>query len=336
MSDSERYEKARKRRRDAPQWKKQLAIELLTPKRKRFQRRKIYSPSVDAIWTGDLMDIHKYARQNKNYKFILVLVDIFSRYAWARPLKNKSATSTAEALKDVFTSSIPKKLWTDEGTEFYNNTVNRILKEHNIELYSTHNDVKAAIAERFIRTLRRKIESNFILTHSTVWYDILPQLIYEYNTTIHTTLKMTPQEARRPRNFTKVYEALYNQHTTSKERIPTYLIGDKVRISIYKRIFEKEASATWSEEIFEISDILMTQPIVYKIKDLSGEELKGTFYKEQLQKTDQSIYRIDRILRRRQRADGTREVLVKWMGWPDKFNSWEPEDTIYRSSHGDQ
>ena len=121
-----------------------------------------------------------------------------------------------------------------------------------------------------------------------------------------------------------------------QKTIPTYLIGDKVRISIYKRIFEKEASATWSEEIFEISDILMTQPIVYKIKDLSGEELKGTFYKEQLQKTDQSIYRIDRILRRRQRADGTREVLVKWMGWPDKFNSWEPEDTIYRSSYGDQ
>ena len=123
------YEKARKHRRDAPQWKKQLAIELLTPKRKRFKRRKIYSPSVDAIWTGDLMDIHKYARQNKNFKFILVLVDIFTRYVWVKPLKNKSAVQTAEALEDVFTTSnkSPGKLWTDRGTEFYNNKVNKIL-----------------------------------------------------------------------------------------------------------------------------------------------------------------------------------------------------------------
>ena len=331
MGDTDRYEKARKRRRDAPEWKKQLAIELLTPKRKRFQRRKVYSPLVDAIWTGDLLDIHKYARQNNNYKFILVLVDIFSRYAWARPLKNKSATSSADALEDVFTTSksTPAKLWTDEGTEFYNNTVNRLLKRRNIELYSTHNDVKASIAERFIRTLRRKIESNFILTQSTVWYEILPQLLNEYNTTYHRTIKMTPKEARKPENFTRVYETLYKN--TGPEPVPLYRIGDKVRISLHKRTFEKEATAVWSEEIFEVSHVLPTHPTVYKLKDLAGEELLGTFYKEQLQRTDQSIYRIDRILRRRQKADGTREVLVKWCGYPETFNSWEPADAIHRS-----
>ena len=86
--NGEAYENARIQRRDAPMWKKRLAIELLKPKWKRFRRRCVYSPDVDAIWTGDLLDIHKYARQNMNHKFILVLIDTFSKYAWARPLKN--------------------------------------------------------------------------------------------------------------------------------------------------------------------------------------------------------------------------------------------------------
>ena len=110
-----------------------------------------------------------------------------------------------------------------------------------------------------------------------------------------------------------------------------------MRISLHKRTFEKEATASWSEEIFEVSSILPTRPIVYKLKDLAGEELEGTFYKEQLQKTDQSIYRIELILRRRQKADGTREALVKWSRYPETFNSWEPADAIHRSGdYGDQ
>ena len=345
MADPEKgyYEKARIQRRDAPTWKKRLTIEHLKPKRKRFQRRRVYSPSVDAIWTGDLLDIHKYARQNLNHKFILVIIDTFSKYVWAKGLKNKTAIATANAIEDVIineSKTSPEKLWTDRGTEFYNTAVNRVLREHHIHLYSTHNDVKASIAERFIRTLRRKIESNFVITHSTEWYYILPQLLHEYNTTYHESISMTPQEARDPTNFQKVYESLYNNNKQKnktpeqirKERTPVFQVGDKVRISLNKRLFEKEASANWSEEIFEISDVLMqTRPIVYKIKDLAGEEIEGAFYKEQLQKTYQDIYRVDRIVRRRQKADGTSEVLVNWMGYPEKFNSWEPAENILRS-----
>ena len=334
-SDPEKgyYEKARIQRRDAPMWKKRLTIELLKPKRKRFQRMRVYSPSVDAIWTADLLDIHKYARQNLNHKFILV-VDTFSKYAWARPLKNKTSIATANAIEDVIineSKTSPEKLWTDRGTEFYNTVVNRVLREHHIHLYSTYNDV---------RTLRRKIESNFVITHSTEWYYILPQLLHEYNTTYHESISMTLQEARDPTNFQKVHESLYNNNKQKnktpeqirKERTPVFQVGDKVRISLNKRLFEKEASANWSEEIFEISDVLMhTRPIVYKIKDLAGEEIKGAFYKEQLQKTYQDIYRVDRIVRRRQKADGTSEVLVNWMGYPEKFDSWEPAENILRS-----
>ena len=195
------YEKAKRKRLNAPEWKKTLAKELLKPRIKRFKRRHVTSLGVDRIWTADLADFHKYARQNKGYKYILVVLDVFSRYAWARPLKDKTGVSVTQAFKDIFKEGNHSSfLWTDGGTEFYNAPMQEMLKSKDIHLYSTHNEPKAMIAERFIRTLRKKIESNYILTGSRVWYNILPQLIHEYNTTYHRSLKMTPEEARKPEN----------------------------------------------------------------------------------------------------------------------------------------
>jgi len=339
--DNTVYGKAKRQRRNAPAWKKQLTKELLKPKLKRFPRRRVFSPSVDAIWAGDLLDIHQYARVNKNYTFILVLIDVFSKYAWARPLKNKEGVSVARMLEDVFNTSkrCPRKLWTDRGSEFYNKNVENTLKRHKVQIYSTFNEPKSMVAERFIETLRGKIESNFILTQNTVWYDILPELIHEYNNSYHRSISMTPNEAIKSDNYQKVYDSLYNRREKpkslkqlQKERTPAFHVDDKVRISVNKRLFEKGSTSNWSEEIFEISQVLITKkPIVYKIKDLVGEEIEGNFYKEQLQATDQSIYRIDRIIRKRRRANGTQEVLVKWAGYQDKFSSWMPAADIMRS-----
>ena len=320
------YERAKERRTTAPKWKKDLTTELLKSKRKTFQRRRIFSPDVDHIWTMDLLDIHRFSRQNTNFRFILVVLDVFSRFAWARPLKDKTAKSVANSLQDIITTSgrKPKKIWSDKGTEFYNSTVNSLLQRNNIELYSTHNEPKASIAERFIRTLRGKIESNFILTQSTVWYDILPELMREYNNSCHRSVGMTPSEAIRKENHVKVFNHLYpRRDMKEKDRLK---IGDKVRISVHKTLFEKGATANWSEEIFEITNLLPTQPIVYCIKDLADEPVIGTFYREQLQKTNQNVYRIDRVVRKR--GD---EVLVKWSGYPDKFNSWIPKTDVLQS-----
>ena len=307
--------------------------------RKRINFHDDVSPNVDSIWAADLADVHRYAKQNKNNTFILVLIDLFSKKAWARGLKFKTGKETAAAIKDVFKKSgcSPSKLWTDRGLEFKNRDVEAVLEKYNVHLYSTHNDVKSAIAERFIRTLRRKIETNYILTNSTSWYYALPHLIQEYNHTKHRSLGMTPEEARRPDNFQTVYRKLYGsprkdlENLKERDLLPAFKIGDKVRISIHKRMFEKESSASYSEEIFTISDIVQTtQPITYRLTDLAGEHIEGTFYKEQLQKTNQSIYRVDRILRRRTR-NGQPEVYVSWKNYPDKFNSWEPANAILRS-----
>ena len=313
----------------APAWKRQLAKELLKPKRKRFPRRRIFSSNVDSIWTMDLLDIHQFSRQNKNFKFILVMLDIFSRFAWARPLKDKTGVGVAAAIQDIITSSgrKPNKIWSDKGKEFYNVSVARLLERNEISLYSTHNEPKASIAERFIRTLRGKIESSFIISQNTVWYDILPELIREYNHSKHRSIGMTPEDALKPENFSKVSRMLSPKRYTY-EKIKPLNIGDKVRISIHKTLFEKGATANWSEEIFEIIDVKPLKPTVYRIRDLAGEEIAGSFYREQLQKTNQSVYRIDRIVRRR---PATKEVLVKWSGYPDKFNSWIPETDVLHS-----
>lgn len=329
------YEKAKRRRLDAPQWKKQLAKELLRPKRIRFNRRHVYTPGIDDTWTADLAVFEKFARVNKGYRYILVVLDTFSRFAWARPLKRKTGAEVAEAFEDIFRSSGRKckKLFCDKGTEFYNANVRRVLRENgDITLYSTNNEPKATIAERFIRTLRGKIESNYLLTQSTVWYDILPQLIHEYNTSRHRTIKMTPEEASKPENSETVYHTLMSRSSggPDDEAVVKFIVGDKVRISIHKRMFEKGATANWSEEVFQVREVLPTIPITYRLRDLAGEDIQGGFYNEQLQKTDLSIYRIDKVIRKRKK-NGVNEVLVRWSGYPDKFNQWIRADSINES-----
>ena len=338
------HARAKTKRQNAPLWKQKLARELLQPKRIHFDRRSVYSPAVDNTWTSDLMDLHRYVNQNKGYTFILVVLDIFSRFAWARPLKTKTGAEVSRAFQNIFNEGrIPKALFVDRGTEYYNRDVRFVLngdafdnpnvrdelQSNNIRLYSSFNEPKAVIAERFIRTLRGKIESNYILTQSTVWYDILPQLIHEYNTTYHRTIKMTPTEACMPENFPSVYRSQFRKHPPS---LIKYNRGDHVRISVHKKTFEKGSTANWTEEIFEIVDILPTTPPTYKLKDLSGEEVHGAFYNEQLQKTDQQIYRVDKVLRRRKRG-GVDQVFVRWSGYPDKFNQWIEASSIHHSDN---
>ena len=252
----------------------------------------------------------------------------FSRFAWTRPLRDKTGESVRKAFEDIFKEASCKKLFTDKGTEFHNRVLRDLLKSKGIELYSTHNEPKAMIAERFIRTLRRKIESNYVLTQSTVWIDILPQLTHEYNQTYHKSIKMTPEEARKPKNFFRVFNL---EQWDNGPQTPRFAIGDRVRISIHKGLFTKEATASWSEEIFKITKVNLSDPVTYSLEDLSGEKIEGAFYTEQLQKTNQEIYRINKIIKRRQLADGNKECLVSWCGYPSKFNEWIPQSDINKS-----
>ena len=145
---------------------------------------------------------------------------------------------------------------------------------------------------------------------------------------------MTPEQACQSENYAKVFTvstataAEPPTTTTTTTTTTKFYVGDNVRISVNKSLFTKGATASWSEEIFTIKRIRNTIPVVYELEDLAGEVVKGGFYNEQLQKTKQEIYRVEKIVRRR--GD---QVFVKWSGYPDKFNSWMPANVILKSGH---
>ncbi|KAL9989303.1 hypothetical protein ACROYT_G003837 [Oculina patagonica] len=180
---------------------------------------------------------------------------------------------------------------------------------------------KAVVIERFNRTLKNKMYKQFTIQGNTQYLEMLPILVKEYNNTKHSSIKMTPTEASKEKNQGIVYLNLYGDMEPLSAK-PKFKVGDKVRISKYKRIvFDKGYSPNWSEEMFVITKIQHTNPITYKIKDLNDEEIKGSFYEPELLKAKQDVFRIDKVIRRDYKK---KQALVKWKGYSDDFNSWIP------------
>ena len=149
------------------------------------------------------------------------------------------------------------------------------------------------------------------------YIDVLPDLVEDYNNTVHSSTKLTPKEASKKKNELTVWRNLYPDRFKINDLTPKFSVGDEVRITKKKKVFEKGYTTRWKEEIFTIKEIRNTNPITYKIEDLKEEEIKGTFYEPELQKTKQQIYRIEKVIEKEKGKS-----LVKWKGYSDKFNSW--------------
>ena len=249
---------------------------------------------------------------NDGYTFLLLVIDTFSKYGYLIPLKNKKGETVAKALNDIFKERKPEKLWTDKGTEFYNKDV-KIL----IEIYSTENEEKSSIVERWIRTMKEKMWKYFTDNNTYKYIDVLPDLVEDYNNTVHSSIKLTPIEASKKKNELTVWRNLYPDRFKTYRLTPKFSVGDLVRITKKKKVFEKGYTTRWTKETFTIKEIRDTNPITYKIKDLEGEEIKGTFYEPELQKTEKQLYKIEKIIKK-----DKNKSLVKWKGYSDEFNSW--------------
>ena len=176
-------------------------------------------------------------------------------------------------------------------------------------MYSTFNEGKSVIAERFIRTLKNKIYKHMTAISKNVYYDALDDIVNKYNNTVHRTIKMKPIDV------TNDSFAEYNEESNKKD--PKFKIGDHVRISKYKNIFAKGYTPNWSEEVFIVSKINNTVPWTYVISDMNGEDITGSFYEKELQSTNQQIFRIEKIIKRK-----GNKLYVKWKGYDNSFNSW--------------
>ena len=234
---------------------------------------------------------------NEGFKYLLMLIDVFSKYGWIRPLKDKKCETVTEAFKSIFKEGRKLQyLWTDKGKEFDNKHLKELLDENKITLYSTENEEKSSVVERWNRTIKNKMWKMFTANNNTVYYDKLDNLVNEYNSTKHSSTKMSPTEASKKKNQGTVYFNLYGNLKPLATK-PKYKIGDKVRISKYKRpVFDKRYTPNWTEEIFVIDKIQHTNPATYKLKDLNNEEIKGSFYEPELLKADQDIFRIEEVI----------------------------------------
>ena len=308
------------------QWTNSMANELHKPVRKKFLKRFVFVRHVDDIWGADLVELPTLSKKNSGFRYILMVIDIFSKFGWSVPLKTKTGKEVASALRTIFKENKPAKLWVDKGREFYNRDVAELLKKNNIEIYSTNNDEKCSVVERWNRTIKTQLWRYFSANGTQKYTDILQPLMRKYNSTKHRSIGMTPTDARRPSNYQQVFKNLYFKKVQSRNKEPKYKVGDKVRISVKKDLFEKGFTINWSDKIYSVTEVLNTLPPTYKIKD-DREEIKGTFYEQELQKTSQDIFRIEKVLRWK-KQDGKRIARVKWVGYDSSYNSWVPESEI--------
>ena len=170
--------------------------------------------------------------------------------------------------------------------------------------------------ERFNRTIKEKMFKYFSANNTRKCVDVLVLLVDQYNNAIHSSIKMTPQEANREENENKVWRNLYPEFG-GKTLAPKFSIGDHVRITKKKKTFDKAYNQRWTEKVFKISKIQLTIPVTYKTTGYNGEEFQGSFYEQELQKTKQDIFRIANVIKKQ-----GNESLVIWLGYNDSFNSW--------------
>lgn len=297
-----------------------LVNELHHAARKNFVRRQTQMRGINDTLQADLVEMIPYTSANRKSSYILTVINIFSKKAYARALNNKTGQEVTHAMKSILDSiGHPiKNLHVDRGTEFYNKIMQKMLRDRNINLYSTFSTKKAAIIERFNRTLKGKMWKIFSMRGSYKWIDILSKLITEYNDTKHRTIGMKPNQVNKE-NEQLLLNTVYNyKHTIPSGNKPKFKIGDPVRLSKYKHCFEKGYTPNWTTEIFKVRKIQYSFPITYLLESLSGEEILGTVYAEELLLAKNAdLYLVEKIVRKK----GT-ECFVKWLGFDSSHNSW--------------
>ena len=260
-----------------------LSNELNKPTIQKFERQKVIVNHINEIHSTDLVDMTQYSKMNRGYKYIFTNIDIFSKYAYAYPIKSKKIQDIKLCFEKIFKNNKPKYIWSDKEPAFLSKEMQLFFKNNNIKIYHTNSHLKAVV-ERFNCSLRELMMKEFVKNNNTVWYNILPKLIRIYNNRYHSTIKMKPIEVNKS-NEKYIKENIYTYNKTTK--LPKFKINDLVRISLKRRpIFDKASSnIKWSEELFKIHLINRSNVITYNIKDLNGEIIDGIFYERELQLT---------------------------------------------------
>ena len=301
-----------------------LSQELNKPVINKFERKKVIVNHIDEIHSCDLVDMMKYSKVNRGYKYIFTNIDIFSKYAWSFPIKSKKISDIKPCFEKIFKERKPKYIWSDQESGFFSKEMLKFFEDNNVKIYHTYSNLKAVVIERFNRSLRELMMKSFVKSNNTVWYNILSELIKTYNNRYHNTIKMKPINVNKS-NEKYIKNTVYNYDITNKK--PKFKINDIVRISLKRReLFDKPTgNIKWSEELFKIYKINKSNVISYQIKDMNDEIIKGIFYEKELQltKNNSNEYIIEKILKTK-----GNQMYVKWRGYNSSFNSWVDKNSV--------
>ena len=259
-----------------------LSNELNKPVINKFERKKIIVNHIDEIQSCDLVDMQKYSIVNKGYKYIFTNIDIFSKYAWAFPLKTKTVKEIKSCFQKIFKERKPSYIWSDHESAFVSKEMLQFFKDNNVKIYHTHSHLKAVIIERFNKSLRELMMKEFVKNNNTVWYNILPDLIKTYKNRYHSTIKMKPKNVNKL-NEKHIKNTAYHYDITNKN--PKFKINNLVRISIKRRaLFDKPSgNIKWLEQVYKIYKINKSNVITYQLKNMNDKIIKGQFYTKELQ-----------------------------------------------------
>lgn len=245
------------------------------PVHKNFTTERVFVHDINDQRQSDLVEMIPYSEENDGFKYLLTVIDCFSKYAFVIPIKNKNGSTTSQAFQTIFKQRKPKKIQTDKGKEYYNKEINKLFKANNIIHFFTESDKKASIIEQFNRTIKEKMWKMFTFNNNHKWINILDDLVNNYNNSYHRSIKISPIKASDLKNKTIVHENLFLNMKHADEKI------------------------------------------------------KGKFYEEELTlyQNIENQYQIEKILKRRTRNE-KKQILIQWLGYPEKYNSWIPESNL--------
>ena len=299
---------------------KDLGYTLHKPRRQRFKTLPVVAEGLDHQWVADLVEVQTLSKYNRGYLYLLTVIDVLSKYAWVQPRKDKTGVPLVKALEKILkTGRRPIQLPTDRCKEFYNKTFQQFLEKEKIHHFSTEGDAKASVVERFNRTLKTRVYRYFTSANTLRYEDVLQSLVRGYNATKHGSIGIPPKDVT-IKNERRVWQRLYGRRLKPIRKKPRFRLGDRVRLNKKHRTFKKGYLPGWTEEVFTVDRVMRGPVNTYKIRELDDTPLQGTFYEQDLQKVymdDDAVFRIEKVLKR-QKGQG----LVKWKGWPDKYNSW--------------
>ena len=254
------------------------------PPKKYYPTNKTDVYYIDDVWSLDILDLKDYGpKNNRGYRYVLVIIDNFSKFGWTVALKNKNAITIKDSFENILISSKrkPNLVESDRGKEFYNNIFQDFLNKNNIKLYSRNSSYGAVFAERFNRTIRDVLKKIVFEQGDAKWIDILPTITEQYNNRRHTSTKLSPKDASLKKNEGYVYKNLLDKR---KKVNPKFQINDLVRTADLKKTFSKGDTTNWSYKLYKITEIINDTIPSYKI-----DNLKERYNESLLKKTELTL-----------------------------------------------